>query len=152
VNAEKLRYERLYSELERHLKKLKEAFDFIRSFVPLPLSQESVEFLLSRQDGTMALDQIAYRFSKFQDSLGKLLRIYLSLKGENVESLPMLDVVLLLEKFGFDISPEKWFELRSLRNAIAHEYEDDYERIAFLVNKIYGELPYLENLFSRLAL
>ncbi|MEO2067884.1 MAG: hypothetical protein ABGX27_00010 [Desulfurobacteriaceae bacterium] len=100
----------------------------------------------------MALDQIAYRFSKLQDSLGKLFRVYLSLKGENVYHLPMLDVVNLLEKFGFDISPEKWFELKNIRNAIAHEYEDDYERIAQTVNKIYMELPYLKKLFGQLSI
>lgn len=152
MSIERLKYEHLRSELERHLKRLKEAFEFIETLVSFPLSQEDVKFLLSRQDGTMALDQVAYRFSKFQDSLGKFLRVYLSLKGENVDNLPMLDVVLLLEKFGFDVSPEKWFELRNLRNAIAHEYEDNYERIAALVNKIYRELPYLEKLFNHLSL
>jgi hypothetical protein len=45
------------------------------------------------------LDQIAYRFSKLQDPTGRLLRAYLTLKGENVENLPIIDVINLAEKF-----------------------------------------------------
>ena len=152
MNAEKLRYEHLRLELEKHLKRLREAFKLLEKTHSFPLSGEEIKLLLNSQEGTMALDQIAYRFSKFQDSLGKFLRTYLFLRGENVDSLPMLEVVLLLEKFGFDISPEKWFELRNLRNAIAHEYEENYERIAALINRIYRELPYLEDLFNSLKL
>ncbi len=99
----------------------------------------------------MALDQIAYRFSKLQDSLGKLLRVTLSILGESVEHLPMIDVINIAEKFGFPVSEEKWFELQSLRNLIAHEYEEETDKIAELINGIYRELKYLENLIQYIA-
>ena len=143
------RFQKLLSEEKRHLKRLKEAYETLNSLgYSLPLSGEDVRELLKTREGTMALDQIAYRFSKLQDSLGKLLKTSLFLLGENVEHLPMVDVVNTAEKLGFPVSEEKWFELRSLRNLIAHEYEEETDKIAELINGIYRELKYLENLIQ----
>ncbi len=141
------RFQKLLSEEKKHLKRLKEAYETLSSLgYSVPLSGEDVRELLKTREGTMVLDQIAYRFSKLQDSLGKLLKISLSLLGENVEHLPMVDVVNAAEKLGFPVSEEKWFELRSLRNLIAHEYEEETDKIAELINGIYREIKYLENL------
>ena len=143
------RFQKLLSEEKRHLKRLKEAYETLGSLgYSLPLSGEDVRELLTSREGTMALDQIAYRFSKLQDSLGKLLKTSLFLLGENVEHLPMVDVVNTAEKLGFPVSEEKWFELRSLRNLIAHEYEEETDKIAELINGIYRELNYLEDLIQ----
>ena len=143
------RFQKLLSKEKRHLKRLKEAYETLGSLgYSLPLSGEDVRELLTSREGTMALDQIAYRFSKFQDSLGKLLKTSLFLLGENVEHLPMVDLVNTAEKLGFPVSEEKWFELRSLRNLIAHEYEEETDKIAELINGIYRELNYLEDLIQ----
>lgn len=146
------KYNKLHSEIQKHLFRLEQAFEKLKTLKGLPIAVMDVADLLNKEEGVMLLDQIAYRFSKLQDSLGRLLRAYLTLKGENVEHLPIIDVINLLEKFGFEITPEKWFELREIRNSIAHEYEDEYEKIAWTLNKIYSELPYLKRLFNELQL
>ncbi len=146
------RFQKLLSEEKKHIKRLKEAYETLSSLgYSIPLSGEDVRELLNSREGTMALDQIAYRFSKLQDSLGKLLRVTLSILGESVEHLPMIDVINIAEKFGFPVSEEKWFELQSLRNLIAHEYEEETDKIAELINGIYRELKYLENLIQYIA-
>ncbi len=146
------RFQKLLSEEKKHIKRLKEAYETLSSSgYSDPFSGEDVRELLNSREGTMALDQIAYRFSKLQDSLGKLLRVTLFLLGENVEHLPMVDVINTAEKFSFPVSEERWFELRSLRNLIAHEYEEETDKIAELINGIYRELNYLENLIQYIA-
>ncbi|SMP07202.1 hypothetical protein SAMN06265339_0454 [Desulfurobacterium pacificum] len=151
-DKEYLRYLHIKAEVERHLSTLKEAFSWIEQKTGLPLNEQKVNSLLKTTEGTMVLDQIAYRFSKLQDSLGKLLRVYLFLKGENAYHLPIGDVVLLMEKYGFNISLEKWFALRSIRNALAHEYEEEREKIASVINRVREELPFFEKLLNQLTL
>jgi hypothetical protein len=86
-----LRYLKLYDEVKKHYLVLNKAFDSL-SHYDMKNYEDDLELL-------RILDQIAYRFSKLQDSTGKLLRIYLTLKGENVENLPIIDVINLAEKF-----------------------------------------------------
>jgi uncharacterized protein with HEPN domain len=96
------------------------------------------------------LDQIAYRFSKLQDSTGKLLRSYLTLKGENVENLPIIDVINLAEKFNLSIDKKFWFEMREIRNLITHEYEEDYEKIINTLELIKNSLQRFKELIKAL--
>jgi len=140
---------KLFQEEEKYLRRLREAYSLLKELgYELPLNDKAVEELLKTREGTMVLDQIAYRFSKIQDSLGKLLRAVLYLLGENVENLSMVDLISTAEKLGFPVSEEKCFELKGLRNVIAHEYEDETGKIAELVNRVYGELPYLQELLE----
>ena len=39
-----------------------------------------------------------------------------------------------------------------LRNLLVHEYEDEKEKIAQTLNRIYQELDYLENLLKKLVI
>ena len=64
----------------------------------------------------------------------------------------MLDVLNLTEKYNLGITKEKWFELRELRNLMVHEYKEQTERIAEIVNKIYQEINYLKFLVNKLKL
>jgi uncharacterized protein with HEPN domain len=140
----------LYEEITKHLQRLERAFTNLNNTLGLPLTAEKVEKILSDDILSSFLDQIAYRFSKIQDSLGKLIRSYLFLKGENVENLTMIDVLNYAEKYNLKINKEKWFELRELRNAITHEYGRELSKIAETINKIYEEIEYLRNIVESL--
>ena len=140
----------LYEETQKHIRRIKEAFRNIDKNVGMPLSSEKVSNILNNEEQTAFLDQIAYRYSKIQDNLGKLIRLYLYLKGENTENMTMIDVLNTAEKYGMGISKEKWFELRNLRNMIVHEYESHTQRIAEAVNRIYREIDYITELLKRL--
>ncbi|MCI0667983.1 MAG: hypothetical protein L0Y43_08000 [Methylococcaceae bacterium] len=71
------------------------------------------------------LDQLAYRFSKLQDSLGeKVLPGLLDLAEEPLpEETPFAVKLQRLERLGV-VEVEVWRMLRELRNQIAHEYID----------------------------
>ena len=146
------RYSFLYEETSKHIKRLRSAFDNLKSEVGFPLDSAKVENILKDEKLVPFLDQIAYRFSKIQDNLGKLIRMYMFLKGENVENLTMIDVLNLSERYNLGINKEKWFELRELRNLIVHEYESQTEKIAETINRIYNELSYLDRLLDKLRI
>ncbi len=146
------RYSFLYEETSKHIKRLRSAFDNLKSEVGFPLDGAKVENILKDEKLVPFLDQIAYRFSKIQDNLGKLIRMYMFLKGENVENLTMIDVLNLSERYNLGINKEKWFDLRELRNLIVHEYESQTEKIAETINRIYSELSYLDRLLDKLRI
>ncbi len=131
------------SECEKHLKILGEDLKYLEK--QIPLKGKSIRELVSISEGLKTLDQIAYRFSKLQDSLGKLVRLYLLLKGESVENLPLIDVVNLANRYGFPIDDELWMELRILRNSIVHDYPESYEEVAKAVNRIFYLFPTLKD-------
>lgn len=81
-------------------------------------------------------DQIIYRFSKLQDCMGaKLFKSVLLYEGENVNK-PFLDILNQLEAIDI-ITVDEWFEIRDLRNEIAHDYEDNDEIAINILNTIY---------------
>ncbi|WP_457622336.1 hypothetical protein [Persephonella sp.] len=145
-----LRHKKLYNEIEKHIKRLEYAFDQLKKRDYLPLTSQKVEELLQIEEVVPILDQITYRYSKIQETLGKLIRSYLYLKGENVENLPIIDVINTASKYGIDIDKEKWFELRELRNILVHEYEDEADKIANTLNKIFSELTFLKKVVNQL--
>ena len=134
------------------MERIESAFGNLECEIGFPLDRVKVENIL--KDGKLVpfLDQIAYRFSKIQDNLGKLIRMFLFLKGENVENLTIIDVLNLSERYNLGINKEKWFELRGLRNLIVNEYESQTEKIAEIINRIYNELSYLKGLLDKLRL
>ena len=146
------KFEKNINEQEKHIKRLKSAFNTLESKYSFPITSESIEKIISDDKDVVLLDQIVYRFSKLQDNFGKIFRLYFLLKGENVENLTIIDVINLAEKVGLNITKEKWFELRELRNILTHEYEDEYDEIAKVINKIYSELEFLEELLNQLKM
>ena len=142
----------LYEETRKHMERIESAFGNLECEIGFPLDRVKVENILKNDKLVPFLDQIAYRLSKIQDNLGKLIRMFLFLKGENVENLTMIDVLNLSERYNLGINKEKWFELRELRNLIVHKYESQTERIAEIINRIYNELSYMKGLLDKLRL
>jgi uncharacterized protein with HEPN domain len=67
-------------------------------------------------------DQIIYRFTKLQDTMGeRLVPATLDWLGEPHESWPMRDRLDRLEKIGY-LDAEAWLQWRDVRNRLAHEY------------------------------
>ena len=139
---EKLKFEKNLTELNKHITKLNQKFTYLKHFYEIPIKEDDIEVIVNN-DADDSLDVIAYRFSKLQDTLGRTIRLWLFLKGENLNNLSMIDILNLAQRLGLDIDIDEWFELRTLRNSISHEYEDNYGKIADTLNKIY---PYLEEL------
>lgn len=84
-------------------------------------------------------DQFIVRFSKLQDVMGaKLLPSVLELTHEEGELNTFIDKLNRLEKIGALNSVEQWLKLREMRNQFAHDYPDEPEIQASLLNKAFG--------------
>jgi len=93
-------------------------------------SQEQISKLLPIQDWAQlqpdqheSLAAFRVRFSEFQEHMGKTMKA-IALEEEK-PSEPFTAVLLYMEKLGCLDSVERWKEIRELRNAVNHEYEDD---------------------------
>ncbi len=138
----------LKQEAEKHLSILKRNFERLREI--LPITAEDVEKLTSSDEGLKVMDQIAYRYIKLQDTLGKLIRSYLTEKGEEVEQLSTIDLVNILEKRGFPVSESLWLKMRTLRNILTHEYPETKEQIAQALNELYKLIDKVEKFLKEL--
>ncbi len=132
----KFKFLKVLNECKKHIKRLDYAFNKLHNNFEHPLNTENIIEIVEDDALVESLDQITYRFSKLQDSIGRLFRCFLINKGENIENMTMIDIINLLEKIGINIDSNEWFELREIRNIIAHEYEDESEKIAGVINRI----------------
>ncbi len=143
------KFEFKLKELEKHLTQLKKNINYLEVFYGFPLKDEYIVTILESSD-IDKLDSIAYRLIKFQDSLGRTIKLYFSLAEENTDSLTMIDLINLAEKVGFSIDINLWREIRFLRNMITHEYIDDVTEIKEALNFLKEKLPYLEKILNEL--
>ncbi len=126
-----LRLQDAWRECERNAYHLQRALGQLRPV--LPLSGEQFQTLTDAQIQT--LDQFILRFTKLQDAMGgHLFPAILDYLQEPFEERPMLDKLNRLEKLGYIRSADTWGHARSIRNKFAHDYPDDPEKNAALVN------------------
>ena len=104
----------LLNECDLHLLALQEAM----ARCPQPLTVD--HFATRNPDLVAALDQFAYRFAKLQDVMSVQLfrRFALDALHEPVESLPVIDILNLLERYRYLPSALRWQEIREIRNQI----------------------------------
>jgi len=120
---------------ERHADRLRWAMGELSRHFPL-----SPRELCELTDVELAIiDQFIVRFSKLQDAMGaKLFPNVLALTQEHGDLATFIDKVNKLEKIGAIESASAWLRLREMRNQFAHDYPDDPEIQAGLLNKAYG--------------
>lgn len=124
------------NESYKHLLRLENAFEALEKNYIFPISMEKFKVILENIEHLAYSDQIIYRFSKLQDCMGaKLFKSVLLYEGENVNK-PFLDILNQLEAIDI-INVDEWFEIRDLRNEIAHDYEDNDEIAINILNTIY---------------
>ncbi len=132
----KEKFRKNLNESKIHLQRINEAFEELSIHYAFPITREDfLNILTSRYDLAFA-DQIIYRFSKTQDSMGaKLFKSFIQYQGENIDR-PFLDILTSLEKLKI-LNVDKWFELREIRNEIAHDYEENELLAQTILNSIY---------------
>lgn len=124
-------------ESEKHLKRLNDAFEELKKNVSFPMETQNYQNILNSKQNLAYSDQIIYRFSKLQDCMGaKLFKSILLYQGENTDK-PFLDILNQLEKMDI-IDVDEWFEIRDLRNEIAHDYEDNDALTINILNTLYS--------------
>ncbi len=84
------------------------------------------------------IDQFLFRFAKLQDSMGeKLFGAMLFLLGEDFSKKPFIDMLNRLEKIEL-LDKQKWMDLRTTRNNVAHEYSFNVAELTDSLNDIFG--------------
>ena len=126
-----LRLQDAWRECERNAYHLQRALGQLRPLLPLT----GVQFQTLTDAQIQTMDQFILRFTKLQDSMGShLYPFILEYLQEPFEDRPMLDKLNRLEKLGYIENAEAWGNVRSIRNKFAHDYPDDPEKNAALIN------------------
>ncbi len=137
------------NESYKHLERFENAFIELGKNFNFPISNNDFEKIIESVQYLAYSDQIIYRFSKLQDCMGaKLFKSLLLYQGENVNK-PFLDILNQLEKMDV-INVDEWFELRDLRNDIAHDYEGNEETAINVLNMIYKITNELKKILDKI--
>ncbi len=138
-------------ESYKHLKRLNIAFKELENSYKFTIDKDSFESILESNQNLAYSDQIIYRFSKLQDTMGaKLFKSVLLYQGENINK-PFLDILNQLERIDI-VNVDDWFEIRDLRNEIAHDYNDSDNVAINILNMIYRLKDELENILNAITI
>ena len=143
----KTKFEKAFLESQMHLQRINEAFAELQKSYQFPINDVDFEQLFKNRVDLAFTDQIIYRFSKAQDSMGgKLFKAYMLYQGTNVDK-PFLDILNALEKLNI-LEVDEWFELREIRNEIAHDYDDNSNLAVNILNSIFKHKSELEKILK----
>jgi hypothetical protein len=130
-NIALLRLQDAWRECERNIYFLNSAINLLEPCFPMT----GEIFGALTDDQIRSLDQFVLRFTKLQDAMGNhLFPSILQFLQEPYEDRPMLDKLNRLEKIGYINSSDLWQDIRNIRNKLTHDYPDDWDRNATLIN------------------
>ncbi|MGC9332026.1 MAG: toxin-antitoxin system antitoxin subunit [Bacteroidales bacterium] len=102
-----------------HSERMSFAWKKIKTHFPL----DREKYIRLKPEELSFVDQLIFRFSKMQDSMGgKLFPAILENLGENVKGLPFIDQLVKLEELNIIPDADEWMLLRETRNIVTHEY------------------------------
>jgi hypothetical protein len=104
-----------------HLARMRDYLSYSISQVTALLPIADWRALQPDQHETLAAFRI--RFSEYQEHMGKTMKAVAV--EEEKTSEPFTAVLLYMEKLGCISSVDRWKDIRELRNAVNHDYEDD---------------------------
>jgi hypothetical protein len=112
-----------------------------------PLSVKSYQELTEEQ--ISYTDQLIYRFSKLQDTIGnKLFPIILEGLQEDIENLPFIDILSKIEKLGLVDNSNQWLVLREIRNIVTHEYPFQLNLLIDGLNQLNEQIVVLSQIWN----
>jgi len=139
--------QKLY-ECNRHVEKLNDAKEYLTDIMPLTLEQ----YININKIQSSFIDQMNFRFSKLQDTIGEsLLKGILLLVKEDVKRMTFLDILNRLEALDV-LDKNIWLNLREVRNEIAHEYSFNQDEVVDNINIIYTKSDKLIEVYKSLIL
>ena len=114
-----------------------------------PVISESYQEL--SQEQISHTDQLIYRFSQLQDTIGnKLFPLILQGIGEYTQNMPFIDILNKLEKLSVIESTEQWLSLRETRNLVTHEYPGNEKEFVDGLNELHQQSQYLSSILNNL--
>lgn len=125
------------AECAKHSKRMLCAYNKVISIFPLDVNK----YRILTDDEIEHIDQMVYRFSKLQDSIGeRLFKSVLMFLEEDIKNKPFLDILNRLEQLELLPSKEEWLRLRKLRNELSHEYSNEDEENVAALNMLFDEI------------
>lgn len=129
-------------EAKIHIDRLEETLKVLNEYYPI--DSKKSELLKDK------LDVLAFRFAKLQDLIGnKIFREYLENIEFPTEGKNFLELLKELEKENI-VDIDKWSELRSARNSIAHDYPNEEEQRFEAINFLIINMPYLIKIVEKI--
>lgn len=92
-------------------------------------------------DERETLSAFTTRFATYQEYMGKTMKS-IAIEEES-DTSPFGAILALMEKLGILDSPEKWRDVRGLRNSMNHEYEDDADELHQILSNMADSAPWL---------
>jgi len=140
---------RIFYECDRHLLRVDQAYRELSTIMPL----DETRYQSLSDDEIKTLDQFLFRFAKLQDAMGqKLFKSMLLFLGEEIEGVPFIDILNIMEKLSLLESANEWKVLREDRNELAHNYDDEAESMSLAINQIYNKKVLLENIYNNIKI
>ena len=147
LNNLDIKWKKYLHECDKHLFWIEESSNEVHN--SFPLSSKKYQAL----DGHAIknIDQYLFRFSKLQDTMGeKLFRLIVQDFIENIDKMTFIDILNQLEKIEILENAQDWKVLRSIRNNISHQYDDDPEEMADALNKIFAQKEILIEIYNNI--
>lgn len=136
--------EKLY-ECDRHKEKILDAKEFLEELMPLDVEK----YLNCSKIESSFIDQLIYRFTKLQDTLGEsIFKGIIILSKENVKKMTFLDILNRLEELEI-IDKNRWIALRDIRNEATHEYSFNQDEIVESINLVYKKSEELLEFYEK---
>ena len=131
-----------------HEQRLREAVSAVKDLFPMDANK--IQSLTQNQ--FFAIDTLTNRFAKLQDLMGaRLFDLCLNTLGENTDGMSMIDKANKLEKLHLIDDAHTWTDLRKIRNNLTHEYPDQPEVAAEILNKVYGHVDSLIEIHKKVT-
>lgn len=116
-------------ELKNTIKAIEQLFVSCSIDYELLINEEINLEWFKNYDNQRIVNSFLFNYIKIQDKIGAKLfkNLLYSLKELDDFSIPMIDVLHLLEKLDIISSIDEWDKLREIRNILTHEYPFDIE-------------------------
>jgi hypothetical protein len=102
-----------------HSERMSFAWSKVKNSFPL----DNEKYMLLLPEELSFFDQLIFRFSKLQDSMGgRLFPALLASLGEEIRGKPFIDQLAKLEELNIIPDGNDWLLLRETRNIVTHEY------------------------------
>ena len=130
---------------EIHHERMQYAYHKVKHYFPLNTNT----YKKLSEDDLSYLDQLIFRFSKLQDSMGnRLFPALLESLGEDIRGLPFIDLLTTLERLQLLEDHKQWFRLRETRNTVTHEYPFITDQIIEGLNTLSEDAVTISNILN----
>jgi len=127
-----------------HCDRMNFAFGKVKHFFPLSRDK----YLLISPEDMSFFDQLIFRFSKLQDSMGqKLFPSILEFLEEDVRGVSFIDILGKLEELNYLENKNLWLQLRETRNIVTHEYPFVTDQVIDGLNLLFEYCQVLTDVF-----